>query len=356
MTTRIDDQSESALRRLWAEKRKSIKPKAVTMFREELVDTGFLAERARLPLVVRPRLAPVNLPLWVKTNRRLVEDKLLEHGGILFRGFELNTQCDFEQFLESLPIELMHYIEGATPRTELGGRVYTSTEYPADQSIALHNELTYVTTWPMRICFFCAKPPDRGGETPIADVRRIYNRIDPAVREKFEERGWMLVRNFGSGFSLPWQASFRTSDRAKVEEYCDGARIEYEWNAGDRLRTRQVRPAVATHPKTGEKVWFNHILFWHVSSLDRRVRETLLAEFGVEGLPYNTYYGDGSTIEDSAIEEIRKAYDQERTEYRWQKGDLLLLDNMLVAHGRNPFGGPRQILVAMGDSFTRTDY
>jgi alpha-ketoglutarate-dependent taurine dioxygenase len=113
-----------------------------------------------------------------------------------------------------------------------------------------------------------------------------------------------------------------------------------------------VRPAITQHPTTGEKVWFNHVAFWHVSSLPAEVREALLSVFSEDELPYNTYYGDGSPIEDSIVQEIREAYAEETIAFPWQKGDLLMLDNMLVAHGRNPFSGERKVIVAMAEPFT----
>jgi hypothetical protein len=82
----------------------------------------------------------------------------------------------------------------------------------------------------------------------------------------------------------------------------------------------------------------------------------MFALFGEENLAYNTYYGDGTPIDDSIIAEIREAYRQETILFPWQHGDLLMLDNMLVAHGRSPFVGPRKILVAMGDAYTRSDF
>ena len=261
----------------------------------------------------------------------------------------METQDDFEDALKSMSVELMHYMEGATPRVQLSENIYTSTEYPPNHSIELHNELSYVTTWPGRIWFFCVTPSPQGGETPIADVRQILKRIDPEIVERFTQKSWMLVRNFGNDMSLPWQSVFRTEDSAAVEAYCRAAQVEFEWVDSQHLRTRQVRPPVARHPRTGEMIWFNHICFWHVSALDPAVRESMLAFFREENLPYNTYYGDGSPIEASVIEAIRDAYRQETVKFRWREKDLLMLDNMLVAHGRNPFDGPRKILVAMGD-------
>jgi len=343
------------IKKSWATRGKSLKAEAISVSQEGLVKVFDLQPETMLPLVVEPNLEDLNLPVWAKNNLEFIKTNLLKHGGILFRGFKLNTIVDFEQFISSVSSQLMHYMEAATPRSELSEKVYTSTEFPPDQSIALHNELSYVITSPMKIWFFCVKPANQGGETLIADVRKVFQRIDPKTTERFMQKGWMLVRNFGDGFGLPWQTAFHTVDKVVVEDYCRSAGIEFEWKDSNRLRTRQVRPAVINHPKTGEMVWFNHIAFWHVSSLEPKLREILLAEFKEEDIPYNTYYGDGSPIEASVINEIREAYRQETVFFHWHQGDILMLDNILVAHGRNPFVGPRKILVAMGDPFSRTD-
>jgi alpha-ketoglutarate-dependent taurine dioxygenase len=183
----------------------------------------------------------------------------------------------------------------------------------------------------------------------------VLGRIHPAVRKRFEEKGYMLVRNFNEHLSLPWRTSFRVSTADELESYARGARVELEWESDDHLRTRQVRPAIATHPRTGERVWFNHIAFWHISSLDQAVRELLLSDYSENNVPYNTYYGDGSRIENDVVAHLRQAYDAETVKFPWCKGDLLLLDNMLAAHGRSPYSGRRKIIVSMGEPYARTD-
>lgn len=333
----------------WAAQRKSLKPKTFDMSSEALVRIEQVRPDLAVPLVVTPNLPGVDLPSWAENNLDFIEQKLAQCGGLLFRGFGLRGDQDLDNFLRAIRLDRMHYMEGATPRVELREKVYTSTEYPSDQWIALHNELNYVLTWPMKIFFFCVTPPESGGETPIADVRKVYERLDPKTRQRFSEKGWMLVRNFGEHMSLPWQSSFRLTEPAELEDYCRKSRIEWRWKDNGNLRTQQVRPAMRQHPRTGEWVWFNHVAFWHDSSLDPTVRSMFLSEFGKENLPYNTYYGDGQTIEDSVVEELREAYRQETVAVPWQQGDLLMLDNMLVAHGRNPFTGIRRILAAMGE-------
>jgi hypothetical protein len=110
-----------------------------------------------------------------------------------------------------------------------------------------------------------------------------------------------------------------------------------------------LRAAIAKHPKTGESVFFNQLQLHHISCLDLDIRQSMLSVFGEENLPRNVYYGDGSPIEDSVMEEVGAVYEKAKISFPWQQGDVLMLDNMLAAHGRNPYAGDRKILVAMGE-------
>ena len=329
-----------------------IKRKPIGGSPETLVRESFFDLPEKLPLVIQPATEGLNIVSWLAENQDFVKSRLLKHGGILFRNFSVVSPEDFKSFMQKAAIEPMEYHEGASPRTQISDNVYTSTDYPSDHTIFLHNELSYRHTFPLKIFFWCQIPADQGGETPIADVRRVYNRINPSTREKFMQKGWMLVRNFGDGFGLSWQQAFHTTNKTEVEQYCQKADIQFEWKEKGRLRTRQIRPAVAKHPYTGDMVWFNHIAFFHVSSLMPTIREAFLAEFKEEDLPTNTYYGDGIPIEPEVLQELFDAYRQETVAFRWERGDLLMLDNVLVAHGRATFTGQRRILVGMSDPFS----
>src|SRR5262249_37011863 len=155
------------------------------------------------------------------------------------------------------------------------------------------NEHSYALTYPLRLFFGCLEPATRGGETPLVNIRKVTERISPQTRDRFRARGWMWARHFGDGMGLSWQTTFQTDDKAAVEAYCQRSKISAEWLEGDRLRTRQVRPVFATHPRTGETLWFNHLTFFHITTLDRELREVLLADLTEDELPNNTYYGDG---------------------------------------------------------------
>ncbi|HEX6291104.1 MAG TPA: TauD/TfdA family dioxygenase [Herpetosiphonaceae bacterium] len=322
---------------------------AVNIAQQEVVKLSQLQPDQPLPLLIQPAIDGVDLLSWAGQHREQIEGYLLEYGGILFRGFNIKAIEAFEQVLVTISNELLEYSYRSTPRTQVSGRIYTSTEYPADQSIPMHNEMAYTTSWPMKIGFFAVTVAEQGGETPIADSRKVFAEIDPLIRERFARTGVMYVRNYGGGIDLPWQEVFQTSDKAEVEDYCRSAGIRFEWKDGDRLRTSQVCQAVAKHPKTGASVWFNQAHLFHVSALLPEVRDTLLANFKEEDLPRNTYYGDGSPIEAEVLDEIRRAFDRHTVVFPWQEGDIMILDNMLTAHGRMPFVGARKTVVGMAE-------
>lgn len=287
--------------------------------------------------------------VWLQANKEDFAKALLRFGGILLRNFDIHAVSEFNQFSQEICSQLLNYTYRSTPRTNLGGKIYTATEYPADQHIPLHNENSYSDSWPSKIMFFCVIPAKKGGETPIADSRKVFKRLDKELIDKFIKKGILYVRNYTPGIDLSWQEVFQTSDKLEVERYCKEHSIKYYWNEkGPELTTKQICQSVLAHPFTKEYVWFNQAHLFHISCLKKEIVQSLFTEFAEEHLPRNSYYGDGSPIEEDVLEKIRDAYDKESMVFKWQRGDLMVLDNILMAHGRNPFSGERKIAVAMG--------
>ena len=308
----------------------------------------YLQSGKSLPFVIQPNVAHLDLAQWAKANRPRLQTLLLKHGGILFRNFSPDGVVGFEKFIQAISGEPMDYQDRAAPRRAVKNKIYTATDYPPSHNIYLHNESSFAYKWPLKIFFYCMTASEQGGETPLADVRNVFERISVTTRETFEQKKVMYVRNLEKGlFGLPWQTVFQTEDKAVMEHYCREAGIQIDWKASDTPRTRQVRPAIARHPQTKEQVWFNHIAVMHISTLKKELRDTLLEMFKEEDLPTNVYYGDHSPIKNSILDEIRNAYQMETVVFRWQDGDVLMLDNMLTAHGRRPFVGSRKVVVGM---------
>ncbi len=330
---------------------KRAQPKAVSLLDEGLVRIGSL-DHGSLPAVFEPASPDVDLAVWVASHREVVEDNLLRHGAILFRGFGMQTADDFEKLARSVCPEL-YGDYGDLPKSDLGDTLYRSTPYPADKTILFHNESSHTPRWPMRQFFFCVKASHKGGETPIVDCRKLYQKLDPEVRERFADKGLRYVRNFTEGFDVRWQDFFKTEDRSVVEEYCRANGVGCEWKEDGGLRIWQNAPAVAHHPQTGEPLFFNQVQLHHVACLDPEVRKSLQALFQEEDLPRNVVYGDGSPISEDDIRHVSDLYWETSVAFPWQEGDIIALDNMLIAHARNPFEGERRILVAMGRMFDR---
>jgi alpha-ketoglutarate-dependent taurine dioxygenase len=319
---------------------------AVAVGGTELVRVSPLAAGSRATLCT-PAIEGLDAREWVRASGAALGRLLLEHGALLLRGFAPLDAPGLGELAALHAGELREYDNRSTPRTRVSGRVFTSTKYPADQTIPLHNEMSYSDFWPDALFFACITPSDTGGETPIADSARVHARIPAEVRERFERDGVMYVRNYGHGMDLSWQEVFQTDDRARLDAFCRAHGIEAEWLGGERLRTRHVVQASLRCPATGERVWFNQAHLFHVSSLPPQVERELRESFAEDELPRNALHGDGSALQPEELAAIRAAYAAEEIARPWRDGDVLVLDNVQFAHGRRPFAGKRSILVAM---------
>lgn len=284
---------------------------------------------------------------WVRSHSPRLRERLATDGLILLHGLSADGDGvgGFHDVVRSVGGDLLRYTERSTPRSVVTGNIYTSTEYPADQPIPMHNENSYALSWPSAVYFFCHTAPGTGGATPVADSRAVLDLIPAEVRERFA-KGVIYTRTFRADMGLSWQEAFQTEDRADVERHCRTHGQEFSWD-GEVLRTRHHRPATAVDPGTGAEVWFNQAHLFHISSLEPDLREVLLETYGEDGLPRNALLGDGSPIPDADLAAIRAAYDRASLALPWRQGDIMLVNNMRMAHGREPYTGERRILVAM---------
>jgi len=300
-----------------------------------------------LPLMIESGEHETSLAMWVEENQDIWESGLEENGAVLLRGFKLDGIEQFSQLIPDLCGESIdHY--GDLPHTDVEKGVYNTSPYPADESILLHGEGAHLSTWPLRMCFLCETAPASGGETTLLDSHTMWELLDPELREDLESKGISYIRNFHPKIDRSWQSVFQTTERATVEKVCSDSGIHCEWTGDDSLRTIMTVPARTPGGSNGDLLFFHQLLLFHPMGLPEEVRKSLQSIFAPEEMPRHAKFGDGSPIPVDRITRFKTACEERSVGIPWQAGDMVLVDNMRVAHGRRPYSGDRKILVGMG--------
>lgn len=308
------------------------------------------------PLIVTPSLLSAgdhtgDLSEFINSNLNDIKIDLAHHGAILFRGFAIHSKDDFRTLADSINESPMPYTDGNSPRTKLTSNTYTSTEFPADQFISLHSELSYSDVWPDRMLFCCVQPALEGGETPLCDNATLLSLLPEEIVNEFSQKDLCYIRNLHGGYGLgpSWQKTFETEEKSEVEAFCKKTNSEFTWHADDSITIRQYRPSVRIHPLSGEKLWFNQADQFHISNFEPEVQEATLALYGddVTSRPQHVTFGDHTEIDPAYFSVIRSLTHEVMVPVKWQAGDLVYLDNMKVMHGRMPYKGNRTVLLTM---------
>jgi alpha-ketoglutarate-dependent taurine dioxygenase len=286
---------------------------------------------------------------WAARHRSALRAVVAEHGAVLVRGLGLRDENDVGAVFGELADALLTEREAFAPRELRGDGVHTSTKWPANQPMCMHHELSYRVEVPGLLLFACLVAAADGGATGLADAPTVLTALPPELVARFEREGWQLVRNFNDDIGASWAEAFGTEDPAAVEAYCRENAIEYAWQPDGGLRTRQRRAAVVPHPVTGERCWFNQVAFLNEWTLAPEIREYLVDEYGEDGLPFTTRFGDGAPIGEDVVALLNEVYAAHTVREPWQDGDLMLVDNLRTAHDRQPYTGAREILVGLAD-------
>lgn len=291
---------------------------------------------------------------WAAEHRNALRALVTEHGSLLVRGLGLRDAAGTEAVFRKLA-SLMNETEAFAPRQRHSQGVYSSSKWPPNQQMCMHHELSYALETPGLMLFACLVPATNGGATPVADSPTVLNAVPAEVVERFEQLGWLLIRNYNDDIGSSLTEAFGADERRAVENYCRAHAIEFEWKGDGSLRTWQRRRAIVRHPLTGQRCWFNQIAFLNEWTIDPEVREYLVDMHGEDGLPFNTRFGNGDPIGADVVQLINEVYEANTMREQWQAGDLMLVDNIRTAHARESFEGPREVLVAMADAVRLTD-
>ncbi|CAF1301726.1 unnamed protein product [Didymodactylos carnosus] len=270
-------------------------------------------------------------------------------------------------------VQIIFIAGGGSPgRKQVYEHAFSSTAYPPQAHLFMHNELTYTSTPPKYIFFFCVQPAAIGGETAIADSKEIYSKIDPAITKQLEDRGVKYSRLFidekrlaeidvhNYQITKTWQLAFGVQSSEQAEQLA--RQVGYEdirwYPNGDMLIKTKTLPAT----RSTEKIWFNQVQGWdpRIAADANAINENLhlTIQHPYEELfqyyPQGCYYGD--TDEIISYDELKHINDVTWScahNLDWKAGDLLWIDNFQTAHGKRPHVDNnwqrRQILASLAD-------
>ena len=307
---------------------------------------------AQLPIFLDLGSQTISAQQWMGENQETVHDAIADHGAVLFRNTGISSPETFERFCTTLTPDLASYVGGGSPRTRISGGVYTSTEYVSRVSIPLHCEASYLQQMPSRLWFYCHQPSDVGGRTPIGDMRRVAARLDPDLVDRFRKKGLLYVMNMSArdGFGKTWCDTYETQDRDVAERRVRDQGHECEWTGDGTLRVLMRQAAERAHPTTGAPIWVNQAVNWHAAHLGMDRFRSLERVYGAQiNFPKSVLFDDGTEIDIEDILAIQNALATEEVRFDWRQGDVLLLDNNLISHGREPFRGERKVFVALAE-------
>lgn len=295
-----------------------------------------------------PTLPQFDLPFLtqsISSQKPWLESILHESGAILLRGFPIHTASDFNDVVESFGFDELPYVGGAAPRTNVVGRVFTANESPPDQKIPFHHEMAQVPEFPSKLFFFCEVEPRSGGETPIVLSHVVYERMKqryPDFVERLEEHGLIYTRVLGedddpsSPIGRGWKSTFLTKDKSVAEERAAGLGMKLEWMEDGVKTIMGPIPAIKFDKIRQRKIWFNSMVAAYTGWKDARNDPVKAVTFG-----------DGEPLPADIIFDCLRILEEECVAIPWQKGDVLLLDNLAVLHSRRSFNPPRCVLASL---------
>ncbi|TVZ39273.1 TfdA family taurine catabolism dioxygenase TauD [Alteromonadaceae bacterium 2753L.S.0a.02] len=319
----------------------------------------YVGNDAGFPLILenQSRIKEFDVVSWVERNRDYVTSSIQEYGAILFRGFDIDSVKCFEALAKACTSDnWVEYIEATSPRSQVESKTSTSTDYDRTYKIFPHNEKSYSADWPRYVFFYCKNPASALGSTPLVDCRRVFQSIPEHIKERFRREKLMYVRQFSSYMGIPWQKAFNVDSKNDLEDYCKNNHIDnVEWKDDGTPKLSYLRNTAIKHPQTGEFCWFNHGVFFNVHAMEQKLKDIFLSAFTEDELPYNTYYGSGDRIEKNVVDIISDIYYKNSVSIPYESNDVIFVDNILVAHGREPYEGDRKVYVTMTEKMTLSE-
>lgn len=298
------------------------------------------------PAVVLADTQP-DLGAWLAANKAHVDTTLSQSGAILFRGFDVPDHDAFDAAVAGFGEENFPYAESLSNavRINLTPRVFTANEAPPETAIFLHHEMAQTPIYPSKLFFQCVIAADEGGATPICRSDILLERMAAEAPELVEKYARLGVRytnvmpaenDAGSGQGRSWKSTLGVETVEAAEARLAELGYEWVWQDDGSLRATSPRlDAIRTLPD-GRKVFFNQLIAAWRGWKDKRNTPGKSVTFG-----------DGTPIGEADMDAAVRLSDELSFDIPWQAGDVALVDNFLVMHGRRPFKGKRRVLASL---------
>lgn len=288
-----------------------------------------------------------DLAAFLSANKGAVDAALADAGALLFRGFDVPDPLAFDAAIEGYGEAGFTYEDSLSNavRTNVTPRVFTANEAPPTTEIFLHHEMAQTPLYPAKLFFYCEIAPGSGGATPLCRSDWVLEKLtkqSPAFIARLEAEGVRYTNvmpasdDAGSGQGRSWHSTLSVGDEAAAEARLKELGYSWEWlNDGSLRVTTAALPAVRTLAD-GRKTFFNQLIAAFRGWADSRNDPNKAITFGG---------GEAITSEDMAPA-IALA-DEFTHDLAWQVGDVALIDNFAVMHGRRPFEGKRRVLASL---------
>jgi hypothetical protein len=284
------------------------------------------------------------LRVVVGIDQQAVQSCLQQHGWCLIRGAAA-TISEFRDVVVSMGFEPTEQY-GDLP--SFGHRsVFRTTPYPSDVELLFHNEAAHTPTAPRHIFFFCRNPAYEGGSTPISNGVDALACLDQQIAKALISNGLIYRRRFIPGLDVAWSDFFGTSDKVEVERQCVAQGLAFAWFDDDILQTEYKTTATGSLAD-GRMTMFHQIALHHPVFLPVEVREYFCGYDPSNRPPREVLLGDGSDLPDHWAQAIVDAQIDAGLFFQWRTGDILILDNGIMAHARSTYKGDRENYAILG--------
>ncbi|MDB5662471.1 MAG: hypothetical protein JWN59_809, partial [Sphingomonas bacterium] len=313
------------------------------------------------------RAASPRIDLSGEPLGRAMFDVIDREGALLVRT-AMSQASDLAAFLSAIGHQpFASYVGGTSIRSEpVAPNVFKSTEMPPDVTIPLHQEMAYVAAIPDYITLFCsAAATDQQKTNLTGDMVEFTRTLADWVFQKYRGRKARLRRFLpprGTSTGLNrmrrcWNDVIGTSDRDEARVIAAQRNWDLRWTDDDFVELLQEPfPFFREHPIHGE-VWCTQAFAYlpvvqaYLAQIDGRVDDLDRMRAALKEAPEmldTAVFEDGTPLDDEDALFIHKRLEGQTHRLALEQGELLILDNILRAHGRSPFNGTRKIFVALG--------